>query len=62
MFSNEVLEWFIFPLYHLNYTDLYGDSDMEAAKIDQVCEALVDLGLDLRECLHETDETRKVGN
>ncbi|KAJ8022758.1 putative glutathione S-transferase 5 [Holothuria leucospilota] len=39
--------------------NLYGDSDMEAAKIDQVCEALVDLGLVLRECLHETDETRK---
>lgn len=39
--------------------NLYGDNDMEAAKIDQVCEALVDLGLDLRECLHEEDEERK---
>lgn len=34
---------------------------MEAAKIDQVCEALVDLGIVLRDCLHEQDEDRKVG-
>ncbi|PIK57299.1 putative S-crystallin SL11-like [Apostichopus japonicus] len=39
--------------------NLYGNDDMEAAKIDQVCEALVDLGIVLRDCLHEQDEDRK---
>ncbi|KAJ8022783.1 putative glutathione S-transferase 5 [Holothuria leucospilota] len=40
-------------------SNLYGDNDIEAAKIDQVCEALVDLGLAMRKYFHEKDESRK---